>query len=77
MQSTPSLLGRQKHRPVKSHPQLVSAIGNAAILGVDDVTGSIQEGKFADVAVWTGHPLRQCAAHVTLCATAGEIWRAD
>ena len=52
-------------------------IGNASILGVDEVTGSIEEGKFADVAVWTGHPLRQCAAHVTLCATAGEIWRAD
>lgn len=51
------------------------SIDTARILGVDDLTGSIAEGKFADLAVWTGHPLRECAAYVDLCLTAGEIWR--
>lgn len=51
-------------------------IDTARILGADASIGSIAEGKYADLAVWTGHPLREYTAYVDLCATAGEIWRA-
>ncbi|MBL7997564.1 MAG: amidohydrolase family protein, partial [Candidatus Kapabacteria bacterium] len=47
-----------KYGGMKENDALKMVTINPAIqLGVDDVTGSIEVGKQADVVVWTGHPL--------------------
>ncbi|MEZ3487828.1 MAG: amidohydrolase family protein [Lachnospiraceae bacterium] len=52
-------------------------INTADILGVGDKTGSIEAGKYADISIWDGHPLKTYDAHIKVCMTAGKIWRAE
>lgn len=52
-------------------------INTAKILGVDDKIGSIAIGKYADISIWSGHPLKTYDAHINACITAGRIWRAE
>lgn len=52
-------------------------INTADILGVADKIGSIEVGKYADISIWDGHPLKTYDAHIQVCITAGKIWRAE
>lgn len=52
-------------------------INAADILGVSDKTGSIEVGKYADISIWDGHPLKTYDGHINVCITAGKIWRAE
>lgn len=51
-------------------------IDTAKILGVSDRTGSIEQGKYADLSIWSGHPLETYKAGIRYCITAGKVWRA-
>ena len=50
-------------------------INTAGILGAADKIGSIEVGKYADLSIWDGHPLKTYDAHIQMCITAGKIWR--
>lgn len=52
-------------------------IETAKILGVSDLTGSIEKGKYADLSIWNGHPLESYQARINSCITAGKVWRAE
>lgn len=52
-------------------------IKTAEILGVADKTGSVEAGKYADISIWSGHPLKSYAAQIQVCITAGKVWRAQ
>jgi len=45
----------------------------ARILGVDDIAGSIEEGKRADLIVWDGHPLDIAYGRVEVAIVDGKI----
>ena len=51
-------------------------INTANILGVGDKIGSVEVGKYADISIWNGHPLKKYDAHINTCITAGKVWRA-
>lgn len=53
------------------------SIETAKILGVADKTGSIEPDKYADIVIWSGHPLKTYDARVKVCITAGQVWRAE
>lgn len=44
----------------------------AKLLGIDGVTGSLEEGKRADLAVWTDNPITSFRARVKRTLIAGE-----
>lgn len=44
----------------------------AKILGVDDLTGSIEEGKRADLVIYSDHPIKTYAASVELTLCGGR-----
>ena len=48
-------------------------INNARALGVEDLTGSLKEGKQADIVVYNRHPLKTYAAQVEVSIVAGEV----
>lgn len=48
-------------------------INNARLLGVDNVIGSIEEGKQADIVIYSAHPLKTYDAHVECMLVKGEI----
>ena len=52
-------------------------IDTAGIMGVSDRIGSIEVGKFADLSIWSGHPLRTYKAQIRACITAGNVWRSE
>lgn len=52
-------------------------IDTAKILGVDEKIGSIEAGKYADIAIWSKHPLETYDSHVQVCITGGKVWRSD
>lgn len=52
-------------------------IQTAEILGISDKVGSIEVGKYADLSIWNGHPLKTYNAQIHTCITAGEVWRAE
>ena len=45
---------------------------NAHLLGVDDVTGSIEEGKRADLTIYNAHPILTYQAQLQLTLSNGE-----
>ena len=45
----------------------------AKILGIDDLTGSLQPGKRADLVIWSENPLTSYRAKVVKTLIAGEI----
>lgn len=49
----------------------------AKILGVEDVIGTIEPGKRADICVWSANPLKTYAAHVVRTFQAGEVVYAE
>jgi imidazolonepropionase-like amidohydrolase len=49
------------------------SIDAAKILGVDDVTGSLTEGKYADIAVYTGNPFITYKASAEFCLSQGRM----
>lgn len=53
------------------------SIENARILGVDDEIGSLAEGKYADIAVYTAHPMQSWQAAVDAFVVAGELIEAE
>ncbi len=53
------------------------SINTAEILGAADKIGSIEAGKYADISIWDGHPLKTYDAHINVCITAGKVWRAE
>lgn len=44
----------------------------AKLLGIDDVTGSIEVGKRADIVIWDGHPMKSWKAKIVRTLLAGE-----
>ena len=48
-------------------------INPASMLGVDDVIGSIETGKQADIAIYNAHPVKTYAADVDTCIVAGKV----
>ncbi|QZY54271.1 amidohydrolase [Crassaminicella profunda] len=47
-------------------------INPAEILGIDDLVGSIQEGKDADIIIWDGHPFK-LDSHVDYTMIDGKV----
>ena len=45
---------------------------NAKILGIDDVTGSIEEGKRADIVIYSDHPIKKYDAVLELTLMKGK-----
>ena len=45
---------------------------NAKALGVDDITGSIEEGKRADLIIYSDHPLKTYKAEILLTLSNGK-----
>ena len=62
---------RVLHDTEKTLPLLTSV--PAKLLGLEDVTGSVREGLFADLVVWSANPLESWDAHVVTAYQAGEI----
>ncbi len=52
-------------------------VNTADILGVSDKIGTIEVGKYADLSIWSGHPLKTYDAQINACITAGKVWRAE
>jgi len=48
-------------------------VKTAEVLGVEDLIGSIQEGLFADLAIYNGNPLESWTADVQATLVAGKI----
>lgn len=48
-------------------------INNAKALGVDDIIGSLEENKQADIVIYNGHPIKSYQAEVEYSIVAGEI----
>ena len=48
-------------------------INNAMALGVDDVIGSLEEGKLADLVIYNGHPVKTYQAFVECSVIAGKV----
>jgi imidazolonepropionase-like amidohydrolase len=48
-------------------------INAAKALGVDDIIGSLAEGKQADIVVYDGHPLKRYDASVSYSIVAGDV----
>jgi imidazolonepropionase-like amidohydrolase len=48
-------------------------IHNAIALGVDDIIGSLEENKQADIVIYDGHPLKTFKAKVEYSIIGGEI----
>ena len=61
---------RVMHDAEKVLPLLTS--NPAKLLGIDDVTGSIEVGKRADIVIWNGNPLKTWKASVVKTLLAGE-----
>ena len=49
----------------------------AKILGVEDVIGTIESGKRADICVWSANPLKTYDAHAVRTFQAGEVVYAE
>ena len=45
----------------------------AKILGVDQMTGSLEPGKRADLVIWSKHPLKSWQAQVLLTLQSGKV----
>ena len=45
----------------------------AKIMGVDHLTGSLQEGLRADIVIWNGNPLESYQAHIVRTYQGGRI----
>ena len=45
----------------------------AKIMGVDHLTGSLQEGLRADIVIWSGNPLESYQAHIVRTYQGGRI----
>ncbi len=64
----------------KSEPDLEKVLGMmtsvpARILGIDNLTGSLQPGKRADLVIWSENPLTSYRAKVLKTLIAGEtVW---
>ena len=55
---------------------LMTAAG-AKLLGIVDITGTVEEGKRADLTIWSEHPLTSFRAHVVRCMIAGRTIYAE
>jgi len=44
----------------------------AKVLGIDDLTGSVQEGRRADLVLWQGDPMKTWDAHIVRTFCEGE-----
>ena len=42
------------------------------VLGIDDLTGSVQEGRRADLVLWQGDPMKTWDAHIVRTFCGGE-----
>lgn len=62
---------RVVHDENKVLPMLTS--NPAKLLGVDDVTGSIEIGKRADIVIWSKNPLETWKAHIVRTYLGGEV----
>ena len=61
---------RVMHDAEKVLPMVTS--NPAKLLGIDDVTGSIEVGKRADIVIWDGHPMKSWKAKIVRTLLAGE-----
>mgnify|MGYP004516698983 CR=1 FL=1 len=52
-------------------------INTANIMGVSDNIGSVEKGKYADISIWSGHPLKTYTSQIKVCITAGNVWRSE
>ena len=62
---------RVVHDEKKVLPMITS--NPAKLLGIDDVTGSIEEGKRADLVIWSKNPLETWKAHIVRTYLGGEV----
>ena len=62
---------RQLHDSEKVLSMLTSA--PAKLLGIDGVTGSLQEGLRADLVIWSADPMETYQAHIVRTYMGGEI----
>lgn len=46
---------------------------NASVLGLEDKIGSLEEGKSADLVIWSANPMSTYQAEVLLCMEEGRI----
>ena len=44
----------------------------AQLLGIDEITGSLEQGKSADFSVWTANPLTTYQAALKMVCIQGE-----
>lgn len=61
---------REMHDAEKVLPMVTS--NPAKLLGIDDLTGSIEVGKRADIVIWDGHPIKSWKAKIVRTLLAGE-----
>ena len=59
------------HDSDKVLPMVTSA--PAQLLGIDDQTGSIQEGLRADIVIWSANPLETYQAHIVRTYLGGQV----
>ena len=59
------------HDSDKVLPMITSA--PAQLLGIDDQTGSIQEGLRADIVIWSANPLETYQAHIVRTYLGGQV----
>ena len=62
---------RVLHDSEKVLPMVTSV--PAKILGIDDKTGSLQEGLRADIVIWSANPLETYQAHIVRTILGGEV----
>ncbi len=62
---------RVMHDSEKVLPMITS--NPAKLLGIDDLTGSIEVGKRADIVIWTKNPLETWKAHIVRTYLGGEV----
>ena len=45
----------------------------AAILGIDQLTGSLRPGLRADLVIWSGNPMQTYQAHIVRTYLGGQV----
>lgn len=61
---------RVMHDAEKILPLITS--NPAKLLGIDNITGSIEVGKRADIVIWSGNPIKTWKAHIVRTLLGGE-----